>query len=127
VIGADQVLECHGKILSKAKNKKAAADKLRFLRGKTHRLISAACVAKNGKIIWQGVQHADLTMKNFNDAFLKRYIAEAGDTLTGAVGAYALEEKGIWLFKKIEGDYFTILGMPLLPLLGFLQGEGLGL
>lgn len=124
VIGSDSILAVGGQVLSKAKDTNDAREKLSFLRGKTHRLISAVSVCRGGAEIWSHTAHSDLTMKHFSDAFLDRYIEEAGDVLTSCVGAYAVEDRGIRLFDKIEGDYFTILGMPLLPLLNFLEGEG---
>lgn len=124
VIGSDSILTAAGQLLSKAKDKNDAREKLIFLRGKTHRIISAVSVCRGGAEIWSHVDHADLTMKPFADDFLDRYIDGAGDILTTCVGAYAIEEYGIRLFENIEGDYFTILGMPLLPLLNFLEKEG---
>ena len=123
VIGSDQILECDGKMLSKAANENQAREKLKSLRGKTHHLISAVCVAKGDSILWQAVQTANLTMHDFDDAFLDDYIKKAGIALTRSVGAYELESLGVNLFEKIEGDYFTILGMPLLPLLTYLRDE----
>lgn len=125
-IGSDQILTLNGKIFSKAKDAHAAREKLKALRGKTHRLISAVAVARGDGILWQYTAHADLTMHDFDDAFLETYMVKAGDALTTCVGAYALEAEGAWLFEKIEGDYFTILGMPLLPLLDWLRQEGFG-
>ncbi|MCB1720193.1 MAG: septum formation protein Maf [Alphaproteobacteria bacterium] len=128
VIGSDQILECTGKILSKAANKNEAHEKLKSLRGKTHRLISAVCVAQNDKILWKTTQSAELTMYDFDDNFLQQYMECAGEALTRSVGAYELESLGAQLFDKIEGDYFTILGMPLLPLLKYLrENQGIGL
>ena len=121
VIGADQILECGGKIFSKAKDKKDAAKKLKSLRGKTHKLISAVCVTQGKKVLWSHTDVAKLTMHNFDDAFLTLYMSKAGPSLTRAVGAYELEGAGAWLFKKVQGDYFTVLGLPLLPLLQFLK------
>lgn len=123
VIGSDQVLECEDSILSKANNKEEAEGKLKFLRGKKHRLISGIAAAQNGKIIWQDSDEAYLTMRNFDDAFLQRYLNVAGEVLTSCAGAYALEESGAWLFEEVKGDYFTILGMPLIKLLNYLQNE----
>lgn len=124
VIGSDQVLACEEKILSKANTKEEAADKLRFLRGKSHRLISSVAIAQDDKIIWSDTDEAVLKMKNFDDKFLNSYIQSAGDSVTSCVGAYAYEEKGAWLFEKVRGDYFTILGMPLYGLLDFLHHQG---
>lgn len=123
VIGADQVLECGGKLLHKALNENEAREKLKTLRGKTHQLISAVCVAQGDKILWQTRQSASLTMHAFDDDFLERYIECAGEALTRSVGAYELESLGVRLFETVQGDYFTILGMPLLPLLKYLQSE----
>jgi septum formation protein len=126
VIGSDQTLVLDNTILSKAKSKADALDKLRALRGKKHTLNSAVCVSYNGAIIWSFIDHADLTMKNFDDKFLDDYADHAGDILTQCVGAYAIEGTGSWLFDDIRGDFFTIMGMPLLPLLSFLQTKGFG-
>ncbi len=128
VIGSDQILQYEDKIMDKAANIEEAREKLTILRGKTHNLISAVTVVKNDEILWQDVQSAFLTMHDFNDQFLEAYIEEAGEALTRSVGAYELESIGAQLFESIEGDYFTILGMPLLPLLTYLrQEQGIGL
>jgi septum formation protein len=128
VIGADQVMECEGALLQKAQDKNQAREKLKRLRGKTHSLVSAVSVAQNGEILWRHASIATLSMQNFSDETLERYIDRAGDVLTSCVGAYALEGIGVRLFEKIEGEYFTILGLPLLPLLNYLrQEQGLNL
>ncbi len=124
VIGADQILSCEGRLYSKAPTPGQARENLKSLRGKTHQLISAVCVAENEKIIWEHAQTARLTMKNFDDSFFDKYCEAAGAALTRAVGGYELESHGSWLFEKVDGDYFTILGLPLLPLLSFLEKEG---
>ena len=121
VIGADQILECDGEQFDKPSAKEIARNHLIKLRGKTHLLISSVCVALNGKIIWHETDSAELTMLNLSNYFIDRYLQLAGDTVLTSVGAYRLEDMGIQLFEKIEGDYFTILGMPLLPLLQFLR------
>lgn len=123
VIGSDQILECEGEILSKAEDEAAAKEKLLNLRGKTHHLISAVSIAKAGQTLWQHSDIAMLTMQDFDETFLQAYCAKAGDALTHNVGAYAVEGIGVHLFESIEGDYFTILGMPLLPLLTVLRKD----
>lgn len=126
VIGADQILTLDGEILSKARDKEEARTKLQKLKGKTHHLTAAISVAQGETILWQACDRATLTMRDFDDEFLERYMKRAGEALTASVGAYWLEDVGAWLFEKIEGDYFTILGMPLLPLLQFLRERGAG-
>ncbi len=121
VIGSDQILEFEGEIYEKAENIDAAKDRLRSLRGKTHRLISAAALVRNDEVLWEAAGEATLTMRNFDDAFLDSYASAAGDDLVSCVGAYAIEKAGAWLFSDVQGDYFVILGMPLLPLLGYLK------
>ena len=127
VIGSDQILESEGRLLNKAANENEARNKLKNLRGKIHHLFSAVAVAKNEKILWSHTGRADLTMHDISDEFLNSYIGKAGAALTRSVGAYELESHGVNLFENIEGDYFTILGMPLLPLLTYLRREqGIG-
>ncbi len=127
VVGSDQILIFNSEIISKADNTQQAYERLKSFRANSHTLISSVAVARNGSIEWHETGQAKLTMRDFSDDFLNHYIADAGDVLTSCVGCYALEQKGIQLFEKIDGDYFTILGMPLLPLIGYLQKEGLGL
>lgn len=128
VIGSDQILECEGKILSKAENEEEAKDKLRFLRGKPHILNSAVAVARDGDILWEVCASVTLKMKNFDEKFLEEYCACAGDVLTTCVGAYEYETSKEELFENYpdeedKNNYFTILGMPLLPLVRYLQDE----
>ena len=125
VIGADQILDCDGTLFDKPIDRAAAADHLRRLRGRTHRLVTACVVAKAGATAWEHVSAPRLTMRDFSDAFLEEYLSHAGDDVTASVGAYKLEDVGAQLFERIEGDYFTILGLPLLPLLSFLRQQGL--
>lgn len=123
VIGSDQILEHEGNILQKATNPQQAREKLEKLRGKTHFLSSAVSVCKNGIVVWQHVETARMTMNRWNQNIFEAYIQNAGEVLTSCVGAYAIEGPALCLFEKIEGDYFTVLGMPLLPLLNYLQRE----
>lgn len=126
VIGGDQLLVFDGQILTKATSRVAAADKLNRLKGRTHRLVSAACVVQGGALLWAATDEAVLTMRDFDDDFLHAYLDVAGVALTRSVGAYEFEAAGAWLFERVEGDFFTILGLPLLPLLGFLKSRGYG-
>jgi septum formation protein len=124
VIGADQVLALGTELLDKPGDRAQARAQLMRLRGKTHELWSGAALAFGGKSIWQSVHAATLTMRAFSAAFLDRYLETAGAAVTRSVGAYEIEGTGIQLFERIEGDYFTILGLPLLPLLGELRTRG---
>lgn len=124
VIGADQVLTYDGTVFAKPADVDAARKQLQELRGKQHQLHSAIALARNGEAIWEGVDVAVLTMRKFSDAFLATYLEEAGDKVCTSVGAYQLEGLGIQLFESIDGDYFTILGLPLLMLLDVLREEG---
>jgi septum formation protein len=124
VIGADQILDCGGTWFEKAADRAAAQAHLRALRGKTHSLAGAVAIAQQGRIIWQARSAPRLAMRAFSDAFLETYLDQAGDAVLQSVGAYELEGLGIHLFAKIEGDYFAILGLPLLPLLAFLRDRG---
>ncbi|MFQ5765667.1 MAG: Maf family nucleotide pyrophosphatase [Rhodospirillales bacterium] len=124
VIGADQILEYDGRWFDKPPDRNVALATLRTLKGRTHRLISAAAVARQGEALWLHVETARLTMREFTEPFLRRYVDEAGDDILDSVGAYRLEGTGAQLFQRIDGDYFTILGLPLLPLLQFLREAG---
>jgi len=125
IIGADQVLSFGGELLSKAPSIEAARGALQRLRGRTHELHSAVAFAEDGKASWAHVATARLTMRDFSDAFLDDYLNRAADRVTQSVGGYELEGLGVQLFEKIEGDYFTILGLPLLPVLGELRARGI--
>jgi len=124
VIGADQILECEGRSFDKPADRAAARLQLSALRGRRHSLYSAALAMRDGHRLWHHVGRADLTMRAFGDSFLDSYLDRAGSAATASVGAYQLEGLGAQLFARIEGDYFTILGLPLLPLLEFLRGVG---
>jgi septum formation protein len=127
VVGGDSTLAANGRLFDKPTNMAAARKQLMALRGQTHELFSAVVVARNGTRIWHWNERARLTMRPFNEAFLDAYLARAGEALLTSVGAYQLEGLGAHLFSRVDGDYFTILGLPLLPLLSFLSGHGVGL
>jgi septum formation protein len=124
VLGADQVGSFDGALLSKCGSMEEAADLLRRLRGNTHELISALVLAKNGVAIWRYTSRSRLAMRNFSDAFLAEYLQREGDALLKGVGCYRVEGLGAQLFEKIEGDYFSIQGLPLVPLLAALRTQG---
>lgn len=124
IIGSDQVLVLKDKIYSKAKDIHEAKLRLKEFQGQSHVLYSAVSVHKNNQEIYSYCDKATLKMRKLNDNEIENYCAVAGDVLTSCVGCYALESNGIRLFERIEGDYFTILGMPLLPLIGALNKEG---
>jgi len=124
VIGADQTLDLDGTLYDKVETLEAARERLVALRGRTHKLHSAVVVAKEGAPIWREVATARLTMRDFSDAFLDNYLKTEGEAALGSVGCYRLEGQGAQLFSKIEGDYFAILGLPLLGLLDLLRRHG---
>ncbi len=121
VVGADQILECDGEWFDKPGDRAEARRDLVALRGRVHEQISAVCVAREGAPIWRHSEVARLHVRPFSDRFLEAYLDEAGEAVVGAVGAYRLEGLGVQLFSSIEGDFFAILGLPLLPLLAFLR------
>ncbi len=123
VIGADQILEFDGALFGKPETLLAARDQLATLRGHTHQLLTGACVILNGDVLWRHSNKAHLTMRGFSDEFLETYLEQAGDALWSP-GAYHLEGSGATLFINVDGDYFSILGLPLLPLLDFLRTQG---
>lgn len=121
VIGADQILAFKGERRTKPEDMEAARRQLLAFSGKTHELHSAVVISKDGEAIWRQVSTARLTMRALSPEFIGHYLANAGDAVLSSVGAYQLESLGVQLFEKIDGDYFTILGLPLLPLLGELR------
>jgi len=123
VVGCDQTLALGERRFSKPADRAAARAQLLALRGKTHELHSAVALCRNGALTFGHVAVARLTMREFSESFLERYLDAAGDAVTASVGAYQLERSGIHLFDTIEGDHFTILGLPLLPLLAHLRRE----
>jgi septum formation protein len=125
VVGADQTLALGDRLFNKPGNRAAAAEQIRALSGRTHALHSAIAVALDGKIMFETVAVADMTMRSLSEADIAAYLKQAAEAVTQSVGAYQLEGLGIHLFERIEGDHFTILGLPLLPLLGFLRSQHL--
>ncbi|MGI8853086.1 MAG: Maf family protein [Methyloceanibacter sp.] len=124
VIGADQVLSFGDTVLSKPDSMEAARRQLLDLRGKSHTLHTSVALATNGATVWAETHTATLTMRKLSPEFIGRYLAAAGERVLSSVGAYQIESLGIQLFDRIEGDYFSILGLPLLPLLAALRREG---
>jgi septum formation protein len=127
VVGGDSTLASNGRLFNKPSDLAAARKQLMALRGQTHELFSSVVVAKGGVRLWHWNERARLTMRLFNETFLDSYLARTGETVLTSVGAYQLEGLGAHLFSRVDGDYFTILGLPLLPLLSFLTGQGIGL
>lgn len=121
VVGADQTLALGQRLFSKPAGRAQAAEQLRALAGNSHELHSAVAVARDGKILFADVAIARMTMRKLNDDEINAYLDEAGEAVTTSVGAYQLERLGVHLFERIEGDHFTVLGLPLLPLLAFLR------
>src|ERR1700689_4659018 len=124
VLGADQILTLDGKRFAKLADRAAARAQLRAFAGRTHELHSAVALVQDATTLFQHTNTARLTMRSLSDAFLDRYLDFAGAAVTTSVGAYQLEGPGIQLFERIEGDYYTILGLPLLPTLNFLPRHG---
>jgi septum formation protein len=125
VLGADQTLALGQRRFSKPADRTAAREQLQALRGRTHELHSAVAVVRGTEVLYDRVEVARLTMRAFSDDFVDRYIDTAGSAVMASVGAYQLERTGIHLFSRIEGDHFTVLGLPLLPLLDFLRIRGI--
>ena len=125
VVGADQTLALEERLFSKPAGRAAAREQLQALAGRSHELHSAVAVARDGKILFESCTVARMTMRPLSETAIDGYLDEAGEAVTSSVGAYQLEGLGIHLFERIEGDHFTILGLPLLPLLAFLRSERL--
>lgn len=124
VIGADQLLVSEGRWFDKPSDLAEMRAQLEVLRGRIHELITAVCVVQHRTRLWHAVRRPQLTMRGFSDAFLDHYLAREGAEVLGSVGAYRLEGRGVQLFSRIDRDYFTILGLPVLELLGFLRDHG---
>ena len=124
VVGADQTLAMGSVRFNKPADRDEAREQLRRLRGNSHTLQSAVTLVQDGSVLFKVVDTARLRMRNFSDQFLEEYLEAAGPSVTQSVGGYQLEKLGVHLFERVEGDYFTILGMPLLPLLAFLRQQG---
>jgi septum formation protein len=124
VIGADQVLQCDAAIFDKPADPSEARRQLLALRGRQHQLLSAIVLVRDGRRLWHHIGRADLLMRDFSDRFVDDYLQSAGDAALSSVGAYQIEGIGAQLFVGIDGDYFTILGLPLLPLLQILREHG---
>jgi septum formation protein len=124
VLGADQTLAFEGGLVSKARSLDEARARLAAMRGRTHHLHSGAALARNGQIVWSGVDTAAMRVRAFSDAFLDAYLAAEGEGLLACVGSYRLEGMGAQLFEAVDGDYFTVLGLPLWPVLAELRRAG---
>jgi septum formation protein len=124
VIGADQTLELGGQLFDKPPDMDHARAHLQAFSGRTHRLNAAVVVMRDDQVLWHINDHADLTVRPLDAAFIERYLAAVGEDALGSVGAYRLEGLGAQLFEAVRGDFFTVLGLPLLPLLGFLRQHG---
>ena len=121
IIGCDQILVCNNEIISKARTLNEAKETLKLLRGKSHQLLSSAVIYDNNKPVWRTTSRAQLFMRDFTDEYLEYYIKTSGTDILSSVGCYLLENNGVNLFNRIQGDYFTVLGFPLLEVLGFLR------
>lgn len=124
VIGADQLLVCEGRIFEKPRDRAEAVSHLTFLQGKTHELVGGVCGAIAGAVIWRHVSVARLTLRTMDAAAIEDYLDAAGPDVLNSVGCYHLEGLGVHLMSRIDGDYYSILGLPILPVLDFLRTQG---
>ena len=124
VVGADQILMCEGVLFDKPINMEEARENLKKFRGRTHALISGTVLLDDGKSVWSLAEQVTLTMRQFSDEFLEAYLLDVGEDVLKSVGCYQLEGPGVQLFEEVNGDYFAILGLPLVPLLGALRASG---
>jgi septum formation protein len=124
VLGADQVASCEGRLLGKPADAAKAREQLRFLSGRDHRLHSAVALVRDGVLMFETVSHANLRVRPLSEGFIDCYLAIVGDEVTTSAGAYQIEGLGIHLFESIRGDHWTIIGLPLMPVLDALRREG---
>jgi len=125
VLGADQVLDFESELVSKSPDLEAAAVLLRRLRGQQHKIVTAAVLARDGMAIWRYLTVATMTMRDFTDAYLADYLAAEGEPVLSSVGCFHIEGRGLQLFSRIDGDYYSILGLPMIPLLTALRTQGI--
>ena len=124
VIGADQIMVMDGQLFDKPKDIDAARERLKLMRGKTHYLVGAVVISENGSPVWRHLAKTKLTMRDFSDAFIEDYLKAEGELVTKSVGAYRFEGLGAQLFSHVEGDFFSILGLSLLPVMDYLRTRG---
>ena len=124
VIGADQIMVMDGQLFDKPKDIDAARQRLKLMRGKTHYLVGAVVISENGSPVWRHLAKTKLTMRDFSDAFIEDYLKAEGELVTKSVGAYRFEGLGAQLFSHVEGDFFSILGLSLLPVMDYLRTRG---
>jgi septum formation protein len=125
VLGADQVLDFESELVSKSPDLEAAATLLSRLRGREHKIVTAAVLARDGIALWRYLTVATMTMRDFSDAFLADYLAAEGEAVLSSVGCFRIESHGLQLFSRIDGDYYAILGLPMIPLLTALRTQGI--
>ncbi len=125
ILGADQVLDFDSELISKSPDLEAAAILLRRLRGQAHKIVTAAVLARDGVPIWRHLTVATMTMRDFSEAFLADYLAVEGEGVLSSVGCFQIEGRGLQLFSRIDGDYYSILGLPMIPLLTALRTQGI--